>query len=179
MESRVNEYLDKVSANLCLPECDKSDVIGEIRNHIHEAVNSREPLESVLAKLGEPRKLAKSYSDSYHLSNDQFRLTDILGSIAFYSSVALSGVFVVTVLPVISVSFVLTSIFVLGVAVTNFIGLTNLPFNLGFTPVTGVPQILLAVLVSAVLLFVARYSWIGLKKYLKSVSSNYHKRRVK
>ena len=178
MDKSIDAYLEKVSRGLHLSEADKTDVIGEIRNHIHEAVNRQEPLESVLKKLGEPYKLAKAYNHSYKLANDEFRLSDILNSIAFYSSVAITGMVVVTVLPILTITFVLTSVFIIGISITNLIGLTNLPFNIGFMPVTGWPQIVMAVVISALFLLIARASWSGLKKYLKYVSNNYHKRRV-
>lgn len=178
MDRDIELYLEKFSNGLHLFEMDKKDVIEEIKNHIFEAVSRQEPLGQVLAKLGDPNKLAKSYNHSYKLENDEFKASDILSNLAFYSSVAFSGMFVVTILPVISFTFVLTSIFTIGISITNNIGMTNMPFNLGFTPVTGLPQILMALIISIILLLIARASWIGLKNYLKFVSTNYHKRRV-
>lgn len=178
MEKDIESYLEKVSRGLHLSEADKNDVIGEIRNHIYEAVNRQEPLNKVLVKLGEPLKLAKSYNYSYKIANDDFKSSDILNGIAFYSSVALSGIFVVTVLPIISITFVLTAIFIIGISITNMVGITSLPFNIGATLVTGWPQVIMAVIISVILLMIARASWSGLRKYIKYVSSNYHKRRV-
>jgi len=175
---QIDKYLSEVSNGLNLTKYDKSDVVEEIKNHIYESLNRQETLENVLVKLGEPNKLAKAYNHSYSLENNKFGLSDIFGSIAFYSSVAISSMIVITVLPVVSIVFVLVSVFITGIAITNNIGLTNMPFNIGFMPVNGFLQIILAVAVSIVLLLIARISWRGLKKYLKTVSVNYHKRRI-
>lgn len=178
MDTNIDVYLEKVSKALHIPEMDKNDVISEIKSHIYEALNRQEPLETVLKNLGEPYRLAKSYNHSYQLENGEFKFSDIFNNIAFYSSVALSGMFVVTILPTVTVTFALTAIFIFGLAITNMIGITNMPFNIGMMPVTGLPQVIMAAVIGIILLLVAYASWSGLKRYLKYVSTNYHKRRI-
>lgn len=179
MDKNINIYLDKVGSGLLLPEDEKNDILDEIKSHIYEAVNRGETLKNVLIKLGAPQKLAKSYNHSYKLENNQFKFSDILSSLAFYSSVALSGIFVISVLPIVTVSFVFCVVIILGVTALNMIGITHIPFTIAPNIlVTGWPQVGIAVVVSAILLLIARASWLGLKKYLKFVSTNYHNRRV-
>lgn len=179
MDKNINIYMDKFGNSLHLPDAEKSDVLGEIKSHIYEAVSGGESLKNVFIKLGNPEKLAKSYNQSYKLENGQFKFSDILGSLAFYSSVALSGIIVIPVLPIISVSFVFCALVIIGVTILNMVGLTHIPFMIAPNiPVTGLPQVAMAVVVSGLLLFIAHASWLGLKKYLKFVSTNYHNRRV-
>lgn len=179
MNTTVNNYLESVAKALNLPTEEKQDIIEEIRNHIYEALNKGESLDNVINKLGKPQKLAASCSTSYKLQNNEFKFSDILGSIAFYSSVAFSGMFAVTILPVLAVSLFLIAVFLIVICITNLTGFTNIPFNVGpFLLVTGVPQMVMGTLISGLLMMGARASWVGLKKYLKNVSDSYHKRRM-
>jgi uncharacterized membrane protein len=59
----VARYLTRLDAGLqALPPAERAEVVGEIRNHIAEAISSGQPVDKVLASLGSAEDLARGYA---------------------------------------------------------------------------------------------------------------------
>jgi F-type H+-transporting ATPase subunit beta len=70
-------YLDVLRASLAsLPEADRNDAVREIESHIVLARADGQPLAAVLARLGDPRALARAYETNYLLEQQPLLATD-------------------------------------------------------------------------------------------------------
>ncbi|HUL74095.1 MAG TPA: DUF1700 domain-containing protein [Vicinamibacterales bacterium] len=59
----IERYLTRLDAGLKdLPAAERSEVLGEIRNHIAEAAASGKPIDAVLSSLGSADDLARGYA---------------------------------------------------------------------------------------------------------------------
>src|SRR5262245_37973888 len=70
-------YLDVLRASLAsLPEADRNDAVREIESHIALARADGLPLAAVLARLGDPRTLARAYETNYLLEQQPLLASD-------------------------------------------------------------------------------------------------------
>jgi len=70
-------YLDVLRASLTgLPEADRDDAVREIESHIALARADGLPLAAILARLGDPRALARAYETNYLLEQQPLLASD-------------------------------------------------------------------------------------------------------
>ncbi len=179
MTNVVENYLQNVLEGLNrLPESDRNEILKEIRNHIYEAINRREPEQTILARLGSPLKLAQSYVNAYKLNYGNFSIKYFLSMMSFYFSAGMTGIFVVPTLFLISIFFPIIAAVVL---VYSVIGLFfDIPgvISLGFVTFTGFPQLIASIIVSPILFIIGVQCWRSLKKYLLYISNRYQSIRL-
>ncbi len=179
MGDRVEEYLNKVDTELAgLNKMERQEIINEINSHIYEAKNSGENIDDIIKKLGNPKKLARSYRNVYIIENKQFKIKDLLSSFTFFSWIAFSSMIVLTTLPILSIGFLLIGIFLIGLPILNILSITNISFQFFSKNLYGWAQMVIGQSLGLVFLSLAYYTWGGLKKYIKYVSTEYHRRRV-
>ncbi len=74
----IDRYLTSFSKELVdLPEPERSEVIGEIRNHAAEAIQAGEEPATVLERFGDPRQLAQAYKVELTLEGSRFALPQL------------------------------------------------------------------------------------------------------
>ncbi|HKW01500.1 MAG TPA: DUF1700 domain-containing protein [Vicinamibacterales bacterium] len=121
----VARYLAKLDAGLqALPAADRAEVVGEIRNHIAEAMSSGQPVDKVLASLGSADDLARGYAVELLLnrppavSPGMNRLRRFLALAGLIAIGSIPTFIVIVVLGSIGVSFVAAgvAVFVAGIA---------------------------------------------------------------
>jgi len=184
--SKVEKYLQNVAAGLSrLPENDKNEIIGEIRNHIHEAESRQEPVEAVLDKLGSPQKLAQSYINIHNANSGDMGFDSVWKSMVEFLPVGLS-IFVVPILFLGSLGFLLSAVFLIGYSILDLF--VNLPGGIlqitdatGETLVvgfSGIPAVAIASVIALIVFGFSLLCWKLLKKYLVSVSQRYQKLRM-
>lgn len=180
MNNETQKYLDEVLDGLNgLPDSEKKEIVDEINSHIYEAVSNGEDLDSVLRKLGSPCDIAKSYSSIYTIENNKFDLKYLLKNFSFYLSTGVTSAFIVPTL------FLLTWIFYITVPIVVvgsilglfFDGISSFVF-VGEKGLTGFPQLIAAVIISVLFVFLARACNRSLKKYIAKVSNSYRKLKL-
>ena len=88
--SEVEKYLQKVSAGLYrLPNSEQSEILGEIRNHIHEAESRQEPVHVVLSILDFFIDIpwhdgVTFFSDTVHTGFPALVMSLMLGAVLFF-----------------------------------------------------------------------------------------------
>ena len=175
----MEQYLQEVSKGLSgLPLQERQDILKEIENHIHEALSRGDALEEVLRRLGPPDILAQSYTQGHVLNKGRLRLRDVISGFAFYSTAALSAIIIVPTLGICAVAFLLSAVVVLVMGILGGIGLIAVPFTFGLMLLTGIPQLLMGIVGSVVMLLLAILMWWLLRAYIRSVSARYRKRRL-
>lgn len=166
---KLNRYLEK------LPDEERMDAVMEIESHIAEGIAKGQPEAVILSRLGDPRKLAKAYRSEHlmgHLKVKSFR--DVLAQIGFYCTTGLLSVMVIPVLATIAYGFGLCAILMLIAGILRTFGATWI--NMGFGPGMEVPaeySIVVSVVAGGIIGGIAFFSWIGLKKYLVFLSTQY------
>ena len=88
-----------------------------------------------------------------------------LGRIGRYFATGLLSVAVVPALGISSLMFLVGALSVVVVSVLNFIGLTDAPFYVGTMRITGITQIIAAIIVAVLLCALAYQCWKGIKKF--------------
>jgi uncharacterized membrane protein len=176
--SEIEKYLQKVSAGLYrLPENERREILSEIRNHIHEAVNRQEPIQSVLDRLGSPIRLAQSYAGIYNIESG----ISIWRDMAFFFSAGLASYVVIPTLFIVAVTFPLTAVYTIGYSILDLF--TDLPGDgvemwYGLT-LTGFPAVIASVIIGAILFVIGILCWKLLKRYLTFISLRYKKFRMR
>lgn len=87
--------------------------------------------------------------------------TRMLRRIAF----CFAGLIVVPVLSVLGFSFVVIGVGLPVLSVLNLIGITSIPFNILFMQITGVQQLIVALLLGALFIGLANRARTGLKRF--------------
>jgi len=182
-ESQMKEteaYLKKVSDGLYkLPENERNEILGEIRNHIHEAVNMQEPVQDVINRLGPPLKLAQSYVNIHNINRGDMNFGSVLSGTAFFLSAGLSGLIVVPTLVGLILLFLLIAAIIIGTGILGvFIDLPDAIIIIGEETLTGLPALIVCLILAIIFAFLGYLSWKLLKVYLVFISRRYRKLRM-
>ena len=176
----MEKYLRKVSAGLYrLPENEKNEILREIQSHIYEAESRQEPVQVVLDKLGSPLKLAQSYVNIHSIDSGSLNFRSVLSNMAFFMSAGLSGVFVLPTLLIMTFTFLISAIGIVGYSIINLF--IDLPGNIMLGDgviLTGFSAVIVALIVGAIFAILAYLSWWTLRKYLLFISQRYKKLRM-
>lgn len=182
MNQEIEKYLQEVSRGLFnVSKEDREDILLEIKSHIHEATEKGESASQILTRLGSPVMLAKAYSFDYCVKYQRLRPLDVLNGFAFYGLAGFSGVVIIPSLCILAFTFLTLAAVICGTAVLNLIGAAQIPmFVYGDMSVSpGILQLALSLIVGAVFIILTWLCWIGLKKYVKTVSQKYYNRKLK
>lgn len=177
MNQEVEKYLQEVSRGLFnMAKEEKEEILLEIKSHIYAATEKNESTSQVLARLGPPVTLAKAYSFDHAVQYQQLKPHDVFSNFTFYGLSGLSGIIVVPSLCILAFTFFMLAIVIPGTAITNFMGLTNVPMFVlwgDLSVPTGILQLVLGIVVGAIFILLIWFCWCGLKKYVRAVSKKY------
>ena len=180
MDERIRHYLQQLGNELRrLPESERLDALREIQSHVEDEVNGGTDVDAVLAGLGQPKVLARSYLSAYHLDHlspgTPPNLPTTISAMAFFASAGLGGIFVVPVLALFLFLFAMMAVLlpIAGVARTFGAHWVTMTGPRGPIPVTwSIPLTLVIGLLSAV---VAWGSWLILRLSFNFVSNGYRR----
>jgi len=79
----------------------------------------------------------------------------------------LAGIFLIPTLPILCITFVCVGVALPVLSILNLLSITNIPFNVLFFKVTGLPQIAIALISGILFLFAGLGCYNGLKNFLK------------
>lgn len=179
MSPNGKAYLEKLYQHLNkMPEEERVDAVREIESHIEDGLANGQLEKVILARLGDPRKLAKAYRSEYIMEQTGVKrsIGDWFTLIGFYCTTGLLSVMVIPVLATIAYGFGLCTILILIGGVVRSFGVTWINMTIG--PGMEVPtewSMPFALVVGAIIGTIAYFSWKYLKLYLGFLSVHYKK----
>ena len=173
--TETEKYLNEVAAGLYrLPEHEKTEILNEIRSHIHEAVSQQESEQTVLDRLGSPLRLAQSYVSLSNIESGQ----NILSTFAFYFSAGIATIVVVPSLFFTALSLVISAVAILGYSIVRLFVILPYPMRFWEVEMSGIPAVIASVVIGLIHCVIALLCWKLLKKYLAFISLRYQKIRL-
>lgn len=177
MEKQLNSYLEQVEKYLKpLPVSERVDIVQEIKSEMQELQAAGHTPEQILARLGEPKEMARAYLGDLIAQGGGFSMGRVLALCAFYSVTGLSGLFVIPVLGICAPAFLLCGVVtpLLGAvkAVDVALGL-HIPYvqYIGIAGVQNPVLVFVLCILAGIALFALGYGcWKLLVGYVKSVS---------
>ena len=177
MEKQLNSYLEQVEKYLKpLPVSERVDIVQEIKSDMQELQAAGHTPEQILARLGEPKELARAYLGDLIAQSGGLSASRVLALCAFYSVTGLSGLFVIPVLGICAPAFLLCGVVtpLLGAvkAVDVALGL-HIPYvqYIGIAGVQNPVLVFVLCILAGIALFALGYGcWKLLVGYVKSVS---------
>ncbi|GAA3406409.1 HAAS domain-containing protein [Paenibacillus hodogayensis] len=169
-------YIEKLYAALSkMPEQERLDAVREIESHIEEGISHGQREADILAKLGDPSKLAKAFR-SEHFSHPGRKRTwgETFAMIGFYCTTGLLSVMIVPVLATIAYGFGFCTVLILLAGIIRSFGATWINMDLG--PYYTVPtewSMAFSLVVGGIVGGIAYISRKYLRKYLRFVSERY------
>lgn len=188
MNAALEKYLNIIDRHLKpLPASERVDIVKEIKGSIQEMENENLSAEQILARLGDPKELAKAYLGDMIARGSGFSWSRFLTICAFYSVVGVSGLIVIPTLAIIAPVFILCAaacrllgaaklidyILNLGIPYMDSIG-----FQFGSTVLGPIPVFFVSVLTGIILFIIGYGSWKLLVYYCRKVGSTKKKLSV-
>ena len=177
MEKQLNSYLEQVEKYLKpLPVSERVDIVQEIKSEMQELQAAGQTPEQILARLGEPKEMARAYLGDLIAQSGGLSASRVLALCAFYSVTGLSGLFVIPVLGICAPVFLLCGVVtpLLGAvkAVDVALGL-HIPYvqYIGIAGVQNPVLVFVLCILAGIALFALGYGcWKLLVVYVKSIS---------
>ncbi len=167
----VDRYLTNLSNELVdFPEPERTEVLGEIRNHAAEAMRAGEEPADVIERLGDPRRLAHAYRVELAVSGSRHPVRRVAGVFALLGVTAASSLgsfIVIVVLGALTLSFIAGGVAAIVVGALSLL----LPGDL-VTSALSIPQTiseLLAIGIGIVLTLAGFLSGVALFLYVRTV----------
>lgn len=150
------------------------EITQEISSHIYESLYKGTSIEDTLQQLGNPKTLAKAYVADYQLSHKKMSLSPII-SVLQLSSLGIIGTVLIPILFFVSALFIILAVTIIGIACTNFLGVTNIPLMVISSSymLTGFPQFISSIFISILMIGVGLSIVKLIQKYCKFVINKY------
>lgn len=177
MSSIGEKYVRKLYQQLRqLPEEEREDAVMEIKSHIAESVRNGQKEEEVLAKLGSPSKLARTYLGDFYVRESRMHPLFLIKALLLYVTSGFLSIIFIPVLGILSVTFGIVSIIIPILGLLRTFGARWVQMNL--TPTYEVPVLLsfpFSLLVALILFGLFWICWKTLRGYLTLLSSAHRK----
>lgn len=133
METTSNDYLRRFYEALSfLPEEERVDAVREIESSIADGMASGQPEAVILARLGNPRKLAKAYQSEYMMGRGRsLSLKSLWQMVTFYCTTGLLSIMIIPILATIAYGFGFSAVMILLAGVIRSFGVPWINMNLG------------------------------------------------
>ena len=177
----AQQYLDQLTRFLhALPEQDRSDAVREIASHIAESHAAGQPMAVVLARLGDPRVLARAYLADYYAQPAPGSRWKVWGhrlaGFGFILGSGLTSLFVVPVLSLLALVLGLAAPAIVILGVLRFLGASWISIRL--LPDTELPQVWSVPVTLAFALICIALAWGAanlLRLYVRAILAGYHR----
>lgn len=174
MTALSKAYLDKLYEGLKkMPESERLDAVREIESHISDAVSNGQPEAAVIARLGDPRKLAKAYYSEYITQGPPLSIRNAFGAIAFYCTTGLLSIMIVPVLATVAYGFGLCTVLLLLGSFARTLGFSWISMQIGDYVVPTQWSFVVGLAMGAIIGGIAFGSWKLLKLYLAFHANRY------
>ncbi|WP_163857371.1 DUF1700 domain-containing protein [Paenibacillus elgii] len=177
MSPKTRAYLEKLYQLLeKMPEDERLDAIREIESHIAEGVAGGQSEDAILARLGDPRVLAKAYRSEYIMEKGPARsFKDVMIMVGFYCTTGLLSIMVIPVLATLAGGFGFSAVLVFIAGLLRTLGVTGIRMNLGPVEVPTEWSMVVSTIVGGIVGGIAYLSWRGLRIYMNFLSASYKK----
>lgn len=182
MNEKATHYLQQLSKHLNRLETqERIDILEEVESHIFEAVSNGASIDHVLQTLGDPKKLAHSYTSEALLKNGSFNLSSMMQLLKFYFITGFSGMFVIPVVGILSIAFYFSAFISVAAGIIKTVGLFfgySLPIsvmNFGFWQAPDFMTLPICLVFGFLFYVASRKMWRWLKDYLFSISVAHRK----
>ncbi|MBU7314777.1 DUF1700 domain-containing protein [Paenibacillus oleatilyticus] len=177
MSPKTRAYLEKLYQLLeKMPEDERLDAIREIESHIAEGMAGGQSEDAILARLGDPRVLAKAYRSEYIMEKGPARsFKDVMIMVGFYCTTGLLSIMVIPVLATLAGGFGFSAVLVFIAGLLRTLGVTGIQMNLGPVEVPTEWSMVVSTIVGGIVGGIAYVSWRGLRLYMSFLSASYKK----
>ena len=174
MEQQLDAYLDRIDRRLRpMAASERVDIVREIRSEMLELESQGLDSEDIIARLGDPRKLAAAYLQDAIIKNPRFSWSRLGALTAFYSLAGLGGMIVLPTTTIMAGTFMLCGTMLPAAALmkllASLVGI-DLPYvvmQLGpYTP-SPLAAFPVAVVVGLLLLLAGRGCWKLTVRFVK------------
>lgn len=175
INKEAEQFLEELKRNINKTNRNESQEISqEIRSHIYESLHAGKSIDNILQQLGDPRKLAKTYTVDYELNHKKMSLSSVL-SVLQLGILGLVGTVLTPASFFVSVLFIILAIFIIGIAVTNLLGFTQIPLMVMTSEytLTGFPQFIAAFIISILMIVIGLGILKLIHKYCEFVINKY------
>lgn len=179
MEKSLNGYLEKIEKSLKpLPISERVDIVKEIKSEILELQGDGKTPEEIVARLGDPKELAKAYLGDLIAKSGSRGWNRVLAICAYYSLASLSGLIVIPVLAICAPVFIVCGVacpILMAIKMVDFVFELGLPYVEHMGVFTGIVELNpiaefgCAVVVGVGLYFAGRGCWKLLVRYIQGV----------
>ncbi|ASS64724.1 MULTISPECIES: DUF1700 domain-containing protein [unclassified Paenibacillus] len=160
-----------------IPDEEKLDAVREIESHIAEGIAHGRQESEVLARLGDPRKLARAYRSEYIIGRSSSpSLRNMLVMARFYCTTGLLSIMVIPVLATVAYGFAFCAALALLAGIIRSFGQTWISMTV--YPGVEVPtewSMAYAVVLAGITGSIAYVSRKYLRKYMLFLSASYRK----
>lgn len=177
MDKLLSDYLHEIEKHLRpIPSSERIDIIQEIKSEIMELQKENIDTEQILARLGNPKELAKAYLSELISNSNKFSLRKLSAVVAFYSLAGFSGIFVLPITSISGVTFLTCSVLcpIAGIIkfAAHFLGyeIEEIQFVIGSFSADAVTLLPISILMGAIFLAIGMLLWRLTVILVKSMS---------
>ena len=166
MRDEIDNYLKKVDRYLKpIVKSEREDIILEIKSEIFELESSGNTHEAIIARLGNPKTLAKAYIEEELSKNNNKVISNILPLIAYVLIVGFGGVFVLPFTVISGVTFFISGIICPVAGIVKFVAylmgidIQNIEFTIGSYSANAIELLPISFIMGALLIGASYLMW--------------------
>jgi len=166
METPLNDYLEKIEKSLKpMPISERVDIVKEIKCEMLELEQSGKTAEEILARLGDPKSLARAYLGQSIAKSKAFSIKKLCSVVAFYSLAGTAWMFVLPITSCIGIGFMACGILSPIAGAIRFIAwllgrdIPQIGIWIGTYSATAVTVLPLSILIGAMSFLIGKLSW--------------------
>ncbi|MFB6363591.1 DUF1700 domain-containing protein [Paenibacillus elgii] len=178
MSPKTRAYLEKLYQLLeKMPKDERLDAIREIESHIAEGVAGGQSEDAILARLGDPRVLAKAYRSEYMMEKGPAKrsFANVMMMAGFYCSTGLLSIMVIPVLATLAGGFGFSAVLALIAGFLRTLGVPGIHMNGPGIEVPTEWSMVVSTIAGGIFGGIAYLSWRGLRIYMNFLSASYKK----
>lgn len=177
MDQLLNNYLEKIDRYLKpMVASERIDIVAEIKSQMAELKNSGKTSDEIIARLGDPKELAKAYLGEAIAKNSAFSWRRVCSIVAFYSLAGAIWMFVLPFTSIAGITFMVCGIITPVAGVIKFIGflfgfdITNIQFSIGSFSVDAITLLPISIILGILSFVVGKLLWALTIKIIKGLS---------
>ncbi len=165
----LEKYLSQVDRHLkYMPVAEKTDILSELKSSFYDRMAGGQSAEDILAQMESPKELAASYIGQSLVVNKGFSWKRFMMAVGFYSVASTLWVAIIPTLAILAVAFFFSSGVSILAGVMGLVkGIAPIPLldNLTFVfftyELTGLPALLVGLLMAVIFLGLGLLCWKG------------------
>lgn len=184
MDGLLNDYLRKIEKYLKpMAASERIDIVAEIKSEMSELTNSGRSSDEIIARLGNPKELAKAYLGEAISKNSAFSWRKAGSIFAFYSLAGTIWMFLLPLTSILGITFMGCGILTPIAGAIKFIGyiwgydISNIQFSIGSFSADAIEFLPISIGMGIVLFIAGKLLWVLTIKIIKGLSKTASKIR--